>query len=188
MPKAVELTDAEKARQALHEDRVSPNVARINKKLDEKLWILYHAKDYALGVLQLLESMHLLRDVEAERKAEEDRIAQLRVFGAALTDREDAYRQLICQVAAWSGMPGAYERLELIEKARDDKEYRQLAREFESGEFPRLVEEWREDRRLTAEVALQRVAALLDPRRKTVPMQALRDALNPPADTAEGSR
>lgn len=188
MPKTVELTDAEKAARILHEDSVSPNVERISKQLGPKLWALYHAKDYALGVLQVLENMHLLRDPEAERKAEEDRIAQLRVFGASRTDREDAYRRLILQVAAWSNMPGATERLDLIEEARDADEYRALTRKFESDELPRLIQEWRERRQATAEAMVQRAAALLEPKRKTLPMQALRDALNPPVGVGAGAQ
>lgn len=186
MPAPKELDDAAKAKRMLHEDEVSPNVARIEKQLlNGKLWALYYANDRDRGLLNLLESMHLLRDPEVERKAEEDRIAQLRVFGAHRSDREDAYRRLICQVANWSGMPGAIERLELIEGARDAAEYQQLTRRFETDELPNLIAEWREKRQRTAEGALERVAALLDPRRKTVSMQALLDALNPPTGGGE---
>jgi hypothetical protein len=173
--------NAAEARRLLHEDQVSDNVARVHKRLASKLWALYHARDYMLGVLQLLESLQLLRDTAAEQKAEERRASQLRVFGEAHTARENAYRELVLQVVHWSEVPGAVERLRLIDEARDREEYRQLTRRFESDELPRLVQEWREKRRLTAEAMLQRVHGLLDGKRKTVPMQALREALTPPA-------
>jgi hypothetical protein len=123
MPKLEGLTEdtAARAKRMLHEDQVSPLVEYAKQKLSQKSWALYHAQDYALGVLQLLESMHLLRDAPAEQKAAEDHIAMLRAFGAARTDRETAYRQLALQVATWSGVPGAIERLKLIEQARDDE-------------------------------------------------------------------
>jgi hypothetical protein len=177
MPKEVAEDAAAQAGRMLHEDCVSPNVAHVNQKMTQNLWVLYHAHDYVLGVLQLLESMHLLRDVAAEQKAEELRIAGLRAFGAQHTNREKAYRTLALRVAEWSGIPGAIERFRLIEEARDDDEYQRLTREFESGELPRLVTEWREQRRLTAEASVQRVRGLLDNKRKTVSMQALREAL-----------
>lgn len=183
MPKPVELTDAEKAARVLHEDQVSPLVKQAEDRLSRTRWALYYAKDRDLGVLQLLEAARLLRDPEAERKAQDDAVAMRRVFGEARTDREDAYRGLATQVAYYSGVPGIYERLELIEKARDDDdEYRALTKQFESDELPNLIKAWREERRATAEAMVQRVAALLDPKRKTLSMQALRDALNPPAE------
>lgn len=187
MPTPKEPIDdsAVQAKRILHEDNVSPNVEHARQQLTKELWVLYHAHDYMLGVLQLLESRRLLRDAPAERKAEEDRVAMLRVFGAVHTDRENAYRQLVCQVVAWSGIPGAIERLDLIKEARDKGEYEQLIREFESDELPRLIKEWREERRLTAEAQVARVRALLDSKRKTLSMQALREALDPPAGQVE---
>ena len=178
MPKQITDDSATQAERILHEDCVSPNVEHVNRALTQRLWVLHHARDYLLGVLQLLESMHLLRDVAAEQKAEELRVAGLRAFGETYTDREKAYRTLTRQATAWSGIPGATERLDLIEKARDDAEYQRLTREFESDELPRLVAQWREERRVTAEGALARVRALLDPKRKTLSMQALREALD----------
>lgn len=171
--------NAAQAKRALHEDQVSANVARVHRQLSGKLWVLHYARDYMLGVLQLLESLHLLRDTVAERETEERRVAGLRVFGEAHTARENAYRALLLQVVHWSEIPGAVERLKLIDEARDREEYRQLTRRFESDELPDLVKAWRERRRLTAEAMLQRVHGLLDNKRKTVPMQALREALGP---------
>jgi len=165
------------AARELHEDRVSENVARIQKRLTGKLWILFHAKSYLLGVLQLLENAHLLRDTVQEEKDAEHRRQMMKAFGPALGEREKAYRKLASQAAYWSGIPGVVERLELIERARDADEYMALTARFESDELPRLVQAWREARKASAEAAVQRVARLLDPKRKTVSMQALRDAL-----------
>lgn len=165
--------DAADARRILHEDRVSDTVRRARTQLDPRLWTLPYARDYLLAVLQLIEHEKLLRDPQAEREAAQAR----RRYGAARTDRENAYRQLALQAAAWSGIPGVPERLDLIEQARDDEEYRRLTARFESDELPQLVQEWRERRRATAEAAVQRARQLLSDTRKTVPMQALRDAL-----------
>src|SRR5258708_15719897 len=89
------------AARELHEDRVSENVARIQKRLTGKLWILFHAKSYLLGVLQLLENAHLLRDTVQEEKDRENRRQMLKAFGPALREREQAYRQLASQAAYW---------------------------------------------------------------------------------------
>ena len=77
----------------------------------------------------------------------------------------------------WCGLPGAIERLELIGNARDDEEYRELTRRFESDDLPALVRAWREEKRESAEAKVARVSKLLDSKRKTVSMQALREAL-----------
>lgn len=64
--------NAAEAAQILHEDRVSKTVAAAQKALDGKRWVLFHAKDYLLGVLQLLESRNLLRD-----RADEERLERI---------------------------------------------------------------------------------------------------------------
>jgi hypothetical protein len=178
MTKITELTDAEKAKRALHEDRVSPNVERVNKQLSEKLWILYHAKDYALGVLQLLESMHLLRDRQAEEEAEKRRVGILAAFGPGETPREKGYKKL-CYAAADALPPTFLKAVHALQDVRTDEE-------LAAAEAPLLVDvhAWRHAGSSEDALALARVRKLvwdLTPR-KTVPMQALRDALTAPAE------
>ena len=167
---------AAQAKQMLHEDRVSPNVERINKRLSEKLWVLYHAKDYALGVLQLLESMRLLRDPEAERQAEEQRIGILRAFGPGETPREKGYKKL-CYAAADALPPSFLEAVQTLKDVRTDEE-------LAAAEAPSLltVHSWRHGGSSEDALALDRVRKLAwdMSRRKTVPMEALLEALNGP--------
>jgi len=66
---AVGQDNSAEAAQYLHEDRVSELVQRVLAKFDQKRWILFHARDYLLGVLQLLDDAGLLRDVEDEQRA-----------------------------------------------------------------------------------------------------------------------
>lgn len=87
--------DAAEAAQRLHEDRVSDTVQAALKELDEKRWILFHAKDYLLGVLQLLEAAHLLRDREDDKKTEQHRRESVNVILA----QRRGYRRL-AQIAS----------------------------------------------------------------------------------------
>jgi hypothetical protein len=177
MAKPVELTDAEKAARILHEDRVSPNVERINKQLLGKLWALYYARDYALGVLQLLESMRLLRDPEAEREAEERRVGLLRVFGPGETPREKGYKKL-CYAAADALPPSFREAVEALKDVRTDEE-------LQVAEAPSLldVHAWRHGGSSEGALAIARVRKLASDtyKRKTISRQDLLDALMPPA-------
>lgn len=72
--------NAAEAAQILHEDRVSKTVAAAQKALNDKRWVLFHAKDYLLGVLQLLESRNLLRDREDDKKTEQHRRESVNVM------------------------------------------------------------------------------------------------------------
>lgn len=177
MSKPLADDTAAQAKRLLHEDQVSPNVERINKQLGGKLWALYHAKEYALGVLQLLESMHLLRDPQAEREAEERRVGILRVFGPGETPRERGYKKL-CYAAADALPPTFFKAVQALRDVRTDED-------LDAAEAPSLVDvhAWRHAGSSQDALALDRVRKLvwdLTPR-KTVPMQALRDALSPPA-------
>lgn len=58
------------AAQWLHEDRISATVQAALDALTPRSWILYHARDYKLGVLQLLESHNLLRNHAEEAETE----------------------------------------------------------------------------------------------------------------------
>jgi|SRR5271155_905187 len=182
MAKPKELPDdaAAQAKRMLHEDQVSPNVERINKQLSEKSWVLHHANDYALGVLQLLESARLLRDVVAEREADERHKSMLRAFGPAETPREKAYAKL-CYAAADALPPSFLEAVRALKDVRTDEDIAAL-----DGISMVTVHAWRHGGSSEDALALARVRKLvwdLAPR-KTVPMQALRDALVPPASDA----
>lgn len=180
MPKAVELTDAEKAARILHEDRVSPNVEAINKQLDSKLHILYHARDYALGVLQVLESMHLLRDHEQEEKDAESHKSMMRAFGPARTPRENGYAKL-CYAAADALPPSFLKAVKALENVRTDEE-------LDAAQAHSLldVHSWRHGGSSEDALALSRVRQLASDmwRRKTVPMAELRKALGLDEDAA----
>jgi hypothetical protein len=65
--------DAAEAAQWLHESKVSATVTAALKTLEPKRWIIFHAKDYALGVLQLLDTYHLLRNREEDEQTEKHR-------------------------------------------------------------------------------------------------------------------
>lgn len=185
MTKAVTDDTAAQAKRMLHEDRVSPNVERINKQLDTKLWALYHANSYALGVLQLLESMHLLRDLEQEKKDAASHESMLRTFGPDRTPRENGYAKL-CYAAADALPPSFLEAVRALKDVRTDEDIAAL-----DGISLVTVRAWRHGGSSEDALALARVRKLvwdLTPR-KTVSMQALRDALNPPAEEAsEGGR
>ena len=74
---AVERDNAAEAAQWLHEDRVSETVQAALEALDKRTWVLFHAKDYKLGVLQLLESAGLLRNRAQEEQTEKHRMESL---------------------------------------------------------------------------------------------------------------
>src|SRR5581483_7481294 len=171
--------NAADAARILHEGQVSALVEQVRKQLQDSgvYWTLHYSRDDLLAVLVLLERLHLLRDSVQEEKDQEAARQSRKSFARALTEREKAYRQLTSQVVHWCGLPGAIERLELIGNARDDEEYQQLTRRFESDELPQLVRAWREEKRGSAEAKVARVSKLLDSKRKTVSMQALREAL-----------
>lgn len=76
---AVKDTAAE-ARSILCEDapRSAAEQAAVDA-LDKKLWALWHADDYRLGVVLLLSRAGLLRDVAHEREMDEGLIANARL-------------------------------------------------------------------------------------------------------------
>lgn len=161
------------AARLLHEDRVSPLVRGIEKRLLGKLWALYYAKDRDLGLLHLLESMRLLRDLEQEEKDREQHAAMLRAFGPAETPRERGYRKL-CHAAA-DALPASFG--EAVKALRDVRTDEELA----AAQAPSLLEvhAWRHGGSSEDALALNRVRLLVQKMhgRKTVPMAELRKAL-----------
>jgi hypothetical protein len=184
MPARKEIVEdhAAEAKRILHEDRVSPNVVRIEKRLlNGKLWALYYANDRDRGLLNLLEGMRLLRDLEQEEKDAENHKAMLRAFGPAETPREKGYARL-CRAAA-DALPASFRKaVEALEKVRTDEE-------LDAAQTPSLldVHAWRHGGSAEDALALARVRKLTSDmwRRKTIPMQALLDALNGPAAQGE---
>jgi len=102
MATATPRDDAADAAEILHEDKVSEVVQHALKQLEGKRWVLFHAKDYLLGVLQLLEARNLLRDVK--REAEMDKV--VRETRAALEARVKGYFRL-ARIAA-EILPASY--------------------------------------------------------------------------------
>lgn len=180
MPKEAPDDTAAQAKRTLHEDRVSPNVERVKKRLSEKSWVLWHANDHTLAILQLLESMHLLRDRQAEEEAQERRVGMLAAFGPEETPREKGYKKL-CYAAADALPPTFLEAVHALQGVCTDEQ-------LVAAEAPSLVDvhAWRHGGSSEDALALARVRKLVWDLtgRKTVPMQALRDALKPPV--AEG--
>jgi len=73
MPKAAAPVPQDNSAEAaiwLHEDRVSETVQAALDEMGKKRWVLHYAKDYLLGVLQLLESRNLLRNLAQEKEIE----------------------------------------------------------------------------------------------------------------------
>lgn len=161
------------AARELHEDRVSENVARIQKRLTGKLWVLFHAKNYLLGVLQLLENAHLLRDIVQEEKDAESHKQMVKAFGPKVTPREKGYKAL-CYAAAPALPPTFLEAVQGLSGVRTDEE-------LDAAYAPsRLaVHGWRHGGSSDDALALARVHKLVRDkgRLKTVSVQALRDAL-----------
>lgn len=182
MPTQIDDNAAEAAR-ILHEDRVSPNVARVNEQLSSKLWVLYHAKSYLLGVLQLLEARNLLRDVEQDAKDAENHKSMLKAFGPARTPREKGYAKL-CHLAA-DVLPASF--AEAVKALRDVRTDEELA--ATQGPTVLDVHAWRHAGSSEDALALARVRKLASEtwRRKTISRQDLLDALNGPVES-EGDR
>lgn len=176
-----ELDHAAEAAQILHEDRISPAVQYATKWMANKLWVLYHAKDHTLAVLQLLDNSRLLRNPEQEEKDAEDHKSMLKAFGPARTPREKGYRAL-CLAAAEALPPSFREAIDALENVRTDEELEAV------GRPSRLtVHSWRHAGSSEDALALNRVQILASKlwRRKTVPMDALREALGMPARDAQ---
>ena len=163
-----ERDHAEEARQTLHEDRVSPNVARALDRMSAKRWILHHSRDYLLGVLQLLEAAHLLRDVEAEQESE----TRLRATLTELRTQLKGYKRL-AYIASEILPPTFRAEVDRIAKARtgDDLDATPLTVLMVAG--------WAHGGSGEDAKALARVRRLAASsyRRKTITRQALLEAL-----------
>jgi hypothetical protein len=167
--------NAAQAARILHEDQISANVERVRKQIAGKAWTLFHARDYLLGVLHLLEAAHLLRDLEQEAADQQRHREALAAFGPASTPREKAYA-LLLRAAAPNLPPSFAEAVQRAAGVRTDEE-------MKAAKPSALdVAAWAHGGSTADALALARVRRLAESTwpRKTIPRQALLDALQPP--------
>ena len=169
------MTDTDDATQAariLHEDQISPTVANARKTIASKQWALFHARDYLLGALQLLDAAHLLRDPQQEEETEQRTRATLTEVRA----RERAYKRLAYLAAEC--LPATYRaQLDRIATVRTEDDLN-----TPTGLTKLDVAAWAHNDSAPDALALARVRRLASDtwKRKTIPRAALLAALDQP--------